>query len=161
MTPKIITVKETSLVGLHLKMNLIENKTAELWQQFSPRISKIKDKCSSDRYSLQIYPEAYFHHFNPNTKFIKWAAVEVSDIDYIPSDMETLTISGGLYAVFHYKGSSADQSIFQYIYGQWIPNSSYMIDNRPHFEVLGENYKTNDPNAEEDIYIPIKSKTDK
>jgi AraC family transcriptional regulator len=69
--------------------------------------------------------------------------------------MDCLSLTGGLYAVFYYRGSSADPSIFQYIYGEWIPKSHYQLDDRPHFEVLGTNYKSNDPTSEEEIWIPI------
>jgi hypothetical protein len=31
-----------------------------------------------------------------------------------------------------------------------------MLDNRPHFEILGEKYKNADPDSEEDVYIPVK-----
>lgn len=40
----------------------------------------------------------------------------------------------------------------------WLPASDYNLDNRPHFEVLGEKYKNNDPTSEEEIWIPIKLK---
>jgi AraC family transcriptional regulator len=47
---------------------------------------------------------------------------------------------------------------FQYIFGTWLPNSEYVLDNRPHFEILGEKYKNDDPTSEEEIWIPIKAK---
>jgi AraC family transcriptional regulator len=72
--------------------------------------------------------------------------------------METYVLPGGLYAVFDYKGLNTDNSIFQYILGTWLPGSDYVLDNRPHFEVLGDKYKNNDPNSEEEIWIPIKTK---
>ena len=159
MQPKIFKIEQKRFIGQNLKMNLINNTTGQLWQGFSPRIHEIHNKVSADRYSLQIYPADYFHQFNPQTEFNKWAAVEVNDITEIPTGMDILTINAGLYAVFHYTGSSADKSIFQYIYGEWVPKSGYALDNRPHFEVLGKNYRNNDPTSEEDIYIPIKSIT--
>jgi AraC family transcriptional regulator len=64
----------------------------------------------------------------------------------------------GLYAVFNYKGSNMDHSIFEYIFRSWLPDSEYYLDNRPHFEVLGDKYKNNDPSSEEEIWIPIKPK---
>jgi len=67
-------------------------------------------------------------------------------------------LKGGLYAVFDYKGSSNDISIFQYIFGTWLQNSDFLLDDRPHFEVLGDKYKNADPNSEEEIWIPIKKK---
>ncbi len=70
--------------------------------------------------------------------------------------METFCIPEGQYAVFHYKGSSADSSIFQYIFGEWLPKSGYELDDRPHFEILGAQYKNNDPESEEEIWIPVK-----
>ena len=71
--------------------------------------------------------------------------------------MEAFTLKEGLYAVFDYKGSSSDNSIFHYIFSEWLPSSDYQIDDRPHFEVLGERYKNNDVNSEEEIWIPIKN----
>jgi AraC family transcriptional regulator len=39
-----------------------------------------------------------------------------------------------------------------------LPNLGYTLDDRAHFEVLGEKYKNNDPLSEEEIWIPIKKK---
>jgi AraC family transcriptional regulator len=39
-----------------------------------------------------------------------------------------------------------------------LPNSAYELDDREHFELLGEKYKNNDPNSEEEIWIPIRPK---
>ena len=73
-------------------------------------------------------------------------------------ELNTLLLESGLYAVFDYKGSSSDTSIYEYIFFNWLPNSKYKVDNRPHFEILGNKYKNNDPNSEEEIWIPIKEK---
>jgi len=32
------------------------------------------------------------------------------------------------------------------------------LDDRPHFEVLGDKYKNADPDSEEEIWIPIRTK---
>jgi AraC family transcriptional regulator len=34
----------------------------------------------------------------------------------------------------------------------------YFLDDRPHFEILGDKYKNGDPDSEEEIWIPIKQK---
>jgi len=107
---------------------------------------------------MQIYPASYYAEFSPAKEFVKWAAVEVQHFDLIPEGMETFVLEGGLYAVFDYKGSSADPSIFQYIFFQWVPNSDYVVDDRPHFEVLGAKYQNNSPDSEEEIWIPIKDR---
>ncbi len=145
-------------VGRSCEMSLIDNKTASLWGCFAPRISEIFNRVGNDKFSLQIYDPNYFTNFSPVNEFVKWAAVEVSSLDVESDDMETLVLSGGTYAVFDYKGSSNDSSIFEYIYTNWLPNSDYMLCDRPHFEVLGEKYINNDPNSEEEIWIPIQPK---
>ena len=156
--PRIEILKEKKLIGLNLKMSLIQNKTGQLWGQFGPRIKEINNRVSEDKISMQLYTASYYEKFSPENEFEKWATVEVEDFDSIPNELKSFTLKEGLYAVFDYKGSSADPSIFQYIFWQWLPNSPYTIDDRPHFEVLGKNYKNNDPNSEEEIWIPIAEK---
>ena len=158
MEPRIEILKNKKLVGCKLKMSLTNNKTGQLWGSFAPRIKEIKNRATSDKISMQVYDTSYHSNFNPNNEFEKWATVEVKDFIDVPKDMDTFNLIGGTYAVFDYKGSSNDNSIFQYIFMNWLPNSDYMLDNRPHFEVLGEKYRNNDPNSEEEIWIPIKRK---
>lgn len=156
MSPRIETLSGKKLVGKRLTMSLSNNKTGELWRSFMPVRKEIPNCLTTDLISLQVYNASYFDDFNPANKFEKWAAVEVTDFTQIPDGMETFELTGGLYAVFHHRGSGNDNSIFQYIFGTWLPNSSYTLDARPHFEILGEKYKNNDPTSEEEIWIPIK-----
>ena len=156
MNPRIVQLPQKTLIGLKMTMSLVKNKTGQLWGQFGPRIKEISNRVSEDKISLQVYPSEYYHNFNPSNEFDKWAAVEVNSITKTPIGLAPFTIEEGLYAVFDYKGSSTDTSIFQYIFTQWIPNSKYVLDGRPHFEVLGKNYRNNDQNSEEEIWIPIK-----
>ena len=158
MQPRIERISQKKLIGINIRMSLINDKTSDLWRHFMPRINDIDNKLSRDRISLQVYPTSYFDNFSPKLEFVKWAMVEVGDSTYVPDDMAQYTLKGGLYAVFDYKGPSDDKSIFQYIYGTWVPNSKYKLDNRPHFEVLGEKYKNNNPESEEEIWIPIQLK---
>jgi|WetSurMetagenome_2_1015567.scaffolds.fasta_scaffold342430_2 AraC family transcriptional regulator len=157
MQPRIDTLTEKKLIGKRIVMSLSNNKTGELWRSFMPRRREILNNRSSDLFSMQVYDSPVdFGH--PDQEFEKWAAVEVSDFETIPDGMEAFILKSGLYAVFQYQGSSTDTAIFRYIFGTWLPNSNYLLDNRPHFEVLGEKYKNADPNSEEDIWIPIKPK---
>lgn len=158
MKPRIEILKNKKLVGCKLKMSLTNNKTGQLWGSFAPRVKEIKNRVSSYKISIQVYDTSYHSNFNPSNEFEKWATVEVKDFIDVPKDMDTFNLIGGTYAVFDYKGSSNDNSIFQYIFMNWLPNSDNELDNRPHFEVLGEKYRNNDPNSEEEIWIPIKRK---
>lgn len=159
MQPTIEMLAEKKLIGKKLAMTFANNQTFRLWQSFMPRRKEIKNNLTAELFSMQVYPRTFdFTFSDPNQEFEKWAAVEVKDFDELPNEMETYILASGLYAVFQYKGSNTDTTIFEYIYGTWLPNSKYLIDNRPHFEVLGEKYRNNDPNSEEEIWIPIRLK---
>lgn len=158
MTPRIETSNEMKLVGKRLTMNFTDYKIGELWRTFSLRRKEITDNSTNDLISLVIYKPNHFEDFKPTNEFERWAAVEVAKFNHIPIGMETFVLPSGLYAVFDYKGLNTDNSIFQYILGTWLPTSAYVLDNRPHFEVLGDKYNNNDPTSEEEIWIPIKAK---
>lgn len=141
-----------------MTMSLAEYRTAALWRQFMSQNKNILNRVSDELISLQHYPADYFTNFSPKRTFEKWALAEVADFSGIPEGMQSFELKSGLYAVFHYKGLNTDTSIFQYIYSEWLPDSEYVLDQRPHFEVLGKNYRNNDPLSEEDLYIPVKLK---
>lgn len=155
MEPRIEILKEKKLIGNRLKMSLIRNKTGQLWGMFAPRIKLINNKVSANKISMQVYDKSYYENFKPNNEFEKWATVEVKDFQEVPAGVETFTLEGGEYAVFHYRGLSSDRRIFEYIFMNWLPSSKYKIDDRPHFEILGENYKNDSPTSEEEIWVPI------
>lgn len=157
MQPRIEKLESKKLVGKSIKMSLTDNKSGLLWGSFVPRLKDIGNNITNDKFSLQVYETNHFDNFDPNREFVKWALIEVSDFDDVPTDLEKFELMGGQYAVFIHKGDTKEfYKTSQYIYGVWLPNSEYVLDDRPHFEVLGEKYKNNDPNSEEEIWIPIK-----
>lgn len=157
--PQIKTLTPKKLVGKSLKMSFANNRTAELWKSFSPRRNEMINNIGTALYSLQVYEPDHFLNFNPTKVFVKYALVEVSDLDNIPEGMEAFELEGGLYAVFTYKGLPSQASpFFQYIFGTWLPNSAYELDHRPHFEILGGKYSNTSPESEEEVWIPIKKK---
>lgn len=159
MTPRIETINEKKLVGKRMTMSYADYRIGELWGSFMPRRREITNNLTNDLISLVVYSPIHFKDFKPTNNFERWATVEVENFNKVPSEMETFILSSGLYAVFNYKGmSSGASAFFQYIYGEWVPNSDYILDDRAHFEVLGEKYKNNDPSSQEEIWIPIKAK---
>ena len=160
MIPIFKIIPEKKLVGKCIKKTLADNKTFELWQSFMPRRKEIRNNLTNELLSLQVYnPSLDFKDFNLETVHEKWAAVEVSDFNTLPDEMETFTLPAGLYTVFLYKGNPNEfADTFRYIFEIWLPASDYLLDTRPHFEILGEKYKNNDPDSEEEVWIPIKEK---
>jgi AraC family transcriptional regulator len=157
MKPRIENSGEKKLIGHQLTMSFINNRTLELWQDFMPRRKMITHCTGADLYSVEIYASGFFKNFNPNATFRKWAAVAVTDFHSIPEGMETLVIPAGQYAVFLYKGpASKGSEFYQNIFTVWLPQSGYRLDNRPHFALMGEKYKHEDPDSEEEIWIPVR-----
>jgi AraC family transcriptional regulator len=158
MEPRIEKLKEKKLIGKRINMSFANNKTTELWRSFMPRRKEIKNYIGQDLYSIEIYNPDFFLRFNPESVFEKWAAIQVSDFDGLPDDMETVTIPPGLYAVFIHKGPAGKgRDTYQYIFTEWLPNADFIVDHRPHFALMGEKYKKDDPHSEEEIWIPIKA----
>ena len=146
------------MVGISLRMSLFNNRTPELWSGFMPRRNEVKNRIGPDFFSLQVYDSNHFDNFSPNGEFDKWALVEVDNYDGIPTGMQAFDLQSGQYAVFIHKGANTNMDTFQYIFTNWLPSSQYQLDDRPHFEILGAKYKNNDPESEEEIWIPVKAK---
>lgn len=155
MNPTIKIFPTTKFIGKNLMFSFANYRAFELWSSFMPQRKEINNIVNSDLYNIQINPDNF--DFNPNTPFVKWAAVAVSSFDFVPDRLETLEIHEGLYAVFQYKGNQSNAAtFFSSIYTEWLPKSGYKLGNHPQFEILGAKYKNNDTNSEEEIWIPIK-----
>lgn len=160
MNPTIKTFPTTKFIGKNLSFTYANYRAFELWSNFMPSRKEIQNTIGYELYSIQINPDNF--DFQPETPFTKWAAVAVSNFNLVPNDMETLEITEGLYAVFNYKGNQSNAAaFFNSIYTEWLPSLNYELDNRPQFEILGDKYKNNNPNSEEEIWIPIKLKNAK
>lgn len=159
--PKIIKIDTRKMIGMQIETSLAKDKARELWSKFMPQIKEIKLRSDKDLYSIQQFSKNLnMDKFTPQTQFIKWAAVQVSDFKQIPVGMGHLIIPGGLYAVFIHKGPAHTfHKTSQYIYMHWLPDSDYRLDNRPHFEIMTEEYLGPDhPDSEEEVWVPIKTK---
>lgn len=154
--PTLVKIPEKRVIGKMSEISLSHFNVAKIWQEFSPKISEIPNRLDRDLLSVTIYQPGHFENFSVERTFEKWAGAEVESFQNLPEGLAQLIIPAGEYAVFHYKGLPSDNRIFQWIYSQWLPGSGFVLDPRPHFEVLGKKYKNGSPDSEEEIYIPIK-----
>ena len=162
MQSRIENMPARKLIGNRIKMSFSNNRTFEIWRTFMPKKKEIKNLKGSDLFSIEVYPPSFFAPFKPETEFEKWAAMEVTDFDTVPEGLESVTLPAGTYAVFLYQGpASAASQTYQYILGTWLPDSGFLLDNRPHFALMGEKYKNEDPASEEELWIPVKAKSPK
>ena len=155
---RIETLSPKKLVGKTLQMTLAQDQTPQLWGSFMPHRKEVMHRVGADFFSIQVYdPSLDFASFGPQTIFTKCAMVEVSEFENIPEGMETHTMKGGLYAVFVHRGPvHSFPKTMQYIFGSWLPQSEYELDQREHFELLGEKYNPTSAESEEEVWIPIR-----
>lgn len=153
--PRIETLEPKKLVGVRLEMSFSGDRTPELWRRFMPRRHEVSSRVGRGYISMKVFrcdpaPGA-------DALFEGWAAVEVENHDQIPEGMEPYVLAGGRYAVFVHEGPAAGApETFGYIFGTWLPRSSYVLDGREHFEILPEDYRPDDPEAKEEVWIPIR-----
>ena len=146
------------LVGMAAKMSLREDATAVLWQRFMPRRKGIQNALGEELYSVQSFSELDgFESFTPEAIFEKWAAVEVASRNCVPDDMQLFVLRGGHFAVFdHYGPPSEFPKTLSFIFTEWMPQSAWQLDDREHFEILLSDWRADDPNAREEVWVPVK-----
>ena len=155
---KIENIEPRLLCGHTIQMSFVNNKTFELWNNFMPKLKTIKNRIGTELYSMEVFHEGFFHSFDPNVEFEKWATVLIDSHDELPESMSTITVSGK-YAVFIHKGNNAAAvHTYNYIFREWLPASSYIVDERPHFAIMGNKYIKDSDDSEEEVWIPIKPK---
>lgn len=162
--PRIETLEEKRLIGLRTTMSMAEDEslaadgTRALWRAFMPRRRELLDVVGDELYSVEVFPGGYFEAFDPGAELEKWAAVEVSDGQAVPDGMASLTLPSGLYAVFLHRGPAAEgTATYRYIHETWLPASGRVLADRPHFAVMDERYRGEDPDSEEEIWIPVEA----
>jgi len=150
---RIEIIESKKLIGFSIKTSFQDDKTPIIWKKLMMRRNEITNRIPNRLFSLQIYPE----NFTPNQTFTKYALAEVSNYDNIPNDFELFDLESGKYLVFNYKGKAENgPELFRYLFQNFIPENHFEVDNRPHFEIFGDDYNPNEDSAEEEIWIPIK-----
>lgn len=162
MKSRIEDLAPKKLIGMRMEMSFANNKTYELWKTFMPRRGDVENRSTSEYISMQVYDKNHAPVFSATEVFEKWATVEVDHHNSIPEGMEGYILNGGKYAVFIHVGpANKFPETMQYIFGVWLPDSKFKLDKREHFEILKEGYNPHDPNATEEVWVPITNKTHK
>jgi AraC family transcriptional regulator len=158
--PRIEVVPAMQLVGLGEEMSRADDATVRLWQTLMPRRHEIENRVATSYLSMRIYSKpgmAPEEMFAPDTRFEKWAAVQVADGGAVPVGMRSYSLGGGMYAVFLHQGpASGFPDTMRYIFGTWLPQSQYELDDREHFELIPEGWTPTDAQAQEELFVPIR-----
>ncbi len=158
--PEIKVISEKKIVGIRGTFALNNNKILELWNNFVPRISEIKNrKKEVASYSIcEVNPEFDINKFTEETESNELVGVEAQSFKDVPNGMVMRVIKEGKYAVFTHKGTIDKIGLtYDYIWRTWILSSKFEVDLRDDFELYDEDFLG--PDSEESrmyIYIPIK-----
>lgn len=158
MTHRIVQTQEMFVIGLKATMSFetIAEETGKLARQFMPRLQEVKNRVDIFTISLQNHDNFDYQNLPPARTFEKWLGVEVANLNEVPEGMEILAIKSGNYLVIDFKGSMQEfVKNWHYIHSQWLPNSEFKLDNRPHFEKLSSKYSPMNVVNEEEIWIPV------
>jgi len=144
------------LVGLNARMSFGEPAMSRLWQSFGPRARHIGNRTSQDFISMRLFVPPLKTVPRPDSPFVQWATVEVHDFDDVPEGLETCAVPAGLYAVLVHRGTADSFArTSELIFRDWLPRSPYQLAPRAFFEVLGPDYRPDDSDASEEVWIPI------
>lgn len=158
---RIEVIPNRFVVGMNTKTCMVNimNDTQNIAKQFMPRRLEVNHRIGNHVFSIQNFgPD--FLPTNPYSEFEKWIGIEVSEIDELPKETQSFVIPAGTYMVYDYKGSMKDFSGFRArIFQEWLPSSEYALNDRPHFEIIDENYRKDLNNTEESVWIPVIKKS--
>lgn len=157
MKHRIEMTEERRLAGIRQTMSLTDNNTADLWRRFMQLHHQNMGDLQNNLIYMQLYDQHYFNEMDPKKPYEKWAAIEVPKDETVPPGMDSFNLPGGLYAVFEHKGMhiTAPQTL-GYIFGEWLPSSTYDLDHRPHLQVLDKHFKHEARESNEEIWVPVR-----
>lgn len=141
--------------GRKKMVSLADNNITELWKEFMTTLGKYNLIKSQDYYSIQNYQEN-LHMLNSESQFELIAAIKENDQSKTIPDLGSYETQAGKYAVFLHSGMHQDFfKTHSFIMEQWLPSSKFTLSHRPHFQHMFPDYNVNDPQAEEEIFIPV------
>lgn len=154
MSFELVLVESFQLQGNSAAMSFTEDGTADLWRSFIPKLETLGYRSDEYLYVAQQFPVNYFQQFSPDQLYLKWACVRLDEPD---NELETLEVPAGDYAIFTYKGKPSEAGpFFQDIFTTILPKAGLTVDDRPHLALMGDKYKGENPDSEEEIWIPVR-----
>jgi AraC family transcriptional regulator len=149
MEPVFKTFPTFNVVGLMDRYTPETNvNIPKLWQAFLPVIDTIPGRVGEHSFGVCVPTD--------RPEFDYYAAVEVQNLDQVPDGMHGCHIEAAEYAVFTHMGSLDNlRDTVGYIWGTWLPTSSWVTQMKPDFEFYTERFNPESPDSELDIYIPV------
>jgi predicted transcriptional regulator YdeE len=138
-----------------------QNSIAKLWARLTERMDEIPGKLGWRNFGLILQ--------NPNLsphEFDYTASVQINEDGAVPDGMVCLDVQAARYIVFTYRGPlDGIGEAIRHFWGLWLPNNACEYDGgiqtgKYEFEFYDQRYSNaGDPNAEIDLYFPIRDKS--
>lgn len=159
LSPEIVTLQPKKVVGFRFDMSVEKNNSIEMWEKLNAQLAKQNNiSMSNNRYGIyETSDTCQPNTFNKNSEATEFIGIEMSCDSNIPEGMELKEISGGKYAKFIHKGTVKNLiSTYYYIWGVWLPNSSFQLDEREDLECYTEKFlEAENEESQIEIYFPI------
>lgn len=159
-TPHLIQFPEKILYGTRVDFNShfeegsdCATKVVAHWQGFLKRKKNIRSQICPQMYGVALSSEKEMRE----KTLSYFSSVETDDLTQNLPDHEYLALQSGLYAAFENRGLAQKRSsLMDYVYGIWLPQSSYKRGTGYDFEVFDHRYSLGNENSISFLYIPIK-----
>ena len=154
MIPEIREMQTRTIIGRNLLLPLYSREVFALWKEF--RTEQMK----AGLIDVELYSIQEFAEWPPKTTIMHWSGIEKQDTVKYPEEWQECVLQGGAYAFALFKGDSEEfPAMLKDIIVSWIPTTDYEYDpSRLQFQVMPHDYKLDDPNAEEQVWIPVRTR---
>ena len=157
MDIKIADSEKILLVGYKENTKKGFSVIGKCWRKLHLNKKKICNRTDKN-YLIGLNDYIDFSYENEQPAFIYYAAAQVNDFSEVPKGMETRELPASKYIVFTFRGKNQDslQTIVEYIYKEWFPQSTCQLNENAKYDFAkyGENTDKNG-NSNIEYCVPI------
>lgn len=160
LSPEIVMLEPKYIAGFRFCMSIENNNTINMWEKLNAQLVKQNYiSMNNNRYSIYETGDTCSQNtFNKNSEATLFIGIETTPDNHVPKGMKLKEISGGKYSKFIHKGTVENLIYtYYYIWGIWLPNSNFQLDDRDDLECYTEKFLGAENEASQiEIYFPLK-----
>jgi predicted transcriptional regulator YdeE len=145
--PRIVTQPALRLVGAQILTRPMSPEIPSLWPRFAARIPEIVSPAEPG------VTWGAMQDVGDNLLYL--AAVAVAPQTGAPLDMATLDVPAGDVAVFEFPFGEIGAA-YGFIFGRWLPGSTWVQDARPLLERYGTDFCPDQPGSPMQVRVPVR-----
>jgi AraC family transcriptional regulator len=155
MEPELVEIESFTVVGVRERFDQDQkHRIPDLWGRFLEVAASISHRKGEESFGVCIDADL------ENGAFDYLAGFAVTHVDALPDGIVAAVIPRQFYAVFKHHQVPGDlhqslQATMRWIFGTWLPQSSYRIVRGPDFERYPPRFEPGAPGQTIDICIPV------